>query len=122
MIKDFDLTLMPQEAFEENTIIKKASSKCTTPLKSVKGMKILRKSIDARRSVVKINLRVRLFVEEEVKNTWEPVVFPDVSSSPSAVVVGMGPAGLFASLTLIENGIRPIVLERGKDVHERKRD
>lgn len=122
MIKDIDLTLMPQEAFEENTIIKKASSKCTIPLKSVKGMKILRKSIDARRSVVKINLRVRLFVEEEVKNTWEPVIFPDVSSSPSAIVVGMGPAGLFAALTLIENGIRPIVLERGKDVHERKRD
>ena len=86
------------------------------------GVKILRKSIDARRVEIKINLRVRLFVGEEVKNTWNPVSFPDVSSSPSCIVVGMGPAGLFAALTLIEKGMRPIVLERGKDVHERKRD
>ena len=57
-----------------------------------------------------------------MKSTWTPVFFPDVSSSPSAVVVGMGPAGLFASLTLIENGIRPIVLESGIDVHEINRD
>ena len=122
MIKDIDLTLTPQEAFEERTIKKKAASKCGLPFTKVTGVKILRKSIDARRVEIKINLRVRLFVGEEVKNTWNPVSFPDVSSSPSCIVVGMGPAGLFAALTLIERGMRPIVLERGKDVHERKRD
>ncbi len=122
MIKDIELTLTPQEAFEERTIKKKAASKCGLPFTKVTGVKILRKSIDARRVEIKINLRVRLFVGEEVKNTWNPVSFPDVSSSPSCIVVGMGPAGLFAALTLIEKGMRPIVLERGKDVHERKRD
>ena len=122
MIKDIDLTLTPQEAFEERTIKKKAASKCGLPFTKVTGVKILRKSIDARRIEIKINLRVRLFVGEEVKNTWNPVSFPDVSSSPSCIVMGMGPAGLFAALTLIEKGMRPIVLERGKDVHERKRD
>ena len=122
MIKDIDLTLTPQEAFEERTIKKKAASKCGLPFTKVTGVKILRKSIDARRVEIKINLRVRLFVGEEVKNTWNPVSFPNVSSSPSCIVVGMGPAGLFAALTLIEKGMRPIVLERGKDVHERKRD
>lgn len=122
MIKDIDLTLTPQEAFEERTIKKKAASKCGLPFTKVTGVKILRKSIDARRVEIKINLRVRLFVGEEVKNTWNPVSFPDVSSSPSCIVVGMGPAGLFAALTLIEKGMKPIVLERGKDVHERKRD
>ena len=122
MIKDIDLTLTPQEAFEERTIKKKAASKCGLPFTKVTGVKILRKSIDARRVEIKINLRVRLFVGEEVKNTWNPVSFPDVSSSPSCIVVGMGHAGLFAALTLIERGMRPIVLERGKDVHERKRD
>ena len=122
MIKDIDLTLTPQEAFEERTIKKKAASKCGLPFTKVTGVKILRKSIDARRVEIKINLRVRLFAGEEVKNTWNPVFFPDVSSSPSCIVVGMGPAGLFAALTLIEKGMRPIVLERGKDVHERKRD
>ena len=122
MIKDIDLTLTPQEAFEERTIKKKTASKCGLSFTKVTGVKILRKSIDARRVEIKINLRVRLFVGEEVKNTWNPVSFPDVSSSPSCIVVGMGPAGLFAALTLIERGMRPIVLERGKDVHERKRD
>ena len=122
MIKDIDLTLTPQEAFEERTIKKKAASKCGLSFTKVTGVKILRKSIDARCVEIKINLRVRLFVGEEVKNTWNPVSFPDVSSSPSCIVVGMGPAGLFAALTLIEKGMRPIVLERGKDVHERKRD
>ena len=122
MIKDIDLTLTPQEAFEERTIKKKAATKCGLSFTKVTGVKILRKSIDARRVEIKINLRVRLFVGEEVKNTWNPVSFPDVSSSPSCIVVGMGPAGLFAALTLIEKGMRPIVLERGKDVHERKRD
>ena len=122
MIKDIDLTLTPQEAFEERTIKKKAASKCGLPFTKVTGVKILRKSIDARRIEIKINLRVRLFVGEEVKNTWNPVSFPDVSSSPSCIVVGMGPAGLFAALTLIEKGMRSIVLESGKDVHERKRD
>ena len=122
MIKDIDLSLTPQEAFEERTIKKKAASKCGLSFTKVTGVKILRKSIDARRVEIKINLRVRLFVGEEVKNTWNPVSFPDVSSSPSCIVVGMGPAGLFAALTLIEKGMRPIVLERGKDVHERKRD
>ena len=122
MIKDIDLTLTPQEAFEERTIKKKAATKCGLSFTKVTGVKILRKSIDARRIEIKINLRVRLFVGEEVKNTWNPVSFPDVSSSPSCIVVGMGPAGLFAALTLIEKGMRPIVLERGKDVHERKRD
>ena len=90
MIRDIDLTLTPQEAFEEKTISKRASSKCGIANDKVTGIKILRKSIDARRSDIKINLRVRLFVGEEVKNTWTPVFFPDVSSSPSAVVVGMG--------------------------------
>ena len=122
MIKDIDLTLTPQEAFEERTIKKKAASKCGLPFTKVTGVKILRKSIDARRVEIKINLKVRLFVGEEVKNTWNPVSFPYVSSPPSCIVVGMGPAALFAALTLIEKGMRPIVLERGKDVHERKRD
>lgn len=122
MTRDVDLVLSPEEAWEEKTVMKRASSKCGISFSSVNGMKIIRKSIDARRMDVKINLRVRLFVSEDVKNTWSKVLFPDVSSSPSAIVVGMGPAGLYAALTLIENGIRPIVLERGKDVHERKRD
>ena len=68
MIRDIDLTLTPQEAFEEKTISKRASSKCGLALSRVTGTKILRKSIDARRMKIKINLKVRLFIDEEVKN------------------------------------------------------
>ncbi|MGN1164424.1 MAG: NAD(P)/FAD-dependent oxidoreductase, partial [Candidatus Ornithospirochaeta sp.] len=122
MQKDVDLILTPEEACDERAIKRKASAKCGISPEKVCGFKILRKSIDARRIDVKINLRVRVFVGEEVSPVWERTVFPDVSSSPEAVVVGSGPAGLFAALTLIENNVRPIVLERGKDVHERKKD
>ena len=122
MTKDVDLTLTPEEAFNEAVILKKASGKCGIPSSRATGFRILRKSIDARRADVKINLKVRIFVGEKVAPSFVPTVFPDVSSSPSVLVVGAGPAGLFAALTLIENNLRPIVLERGKDVHERKKD
>ena len=116
------MTLTPEEASDSRSVGRKAAQKCGISPEKASGFKILRKSIDARRIDVKINLRVRVFVGEEVSPIWERTVFPDVSSSPSAVVVGSGPAGLFAALTLIENNVRPIVLERGKDVHSRKKD
>ena len=123
MIKDVSLNLTPEEAFDETTILKKASSQIGLSFKRVNGMKIARKSIDARRKDIKINLLVKLFINEEVKSLYEETSFPLLSSSsPIAIVVGSGPCGLFSALTLIENNIRPIVLERGKDVHERKKD
>ncbi|MBQ0071852.1 MAG: NAD(P)/FAD-dependent oxidoreductase [Spirochaetales bacterium] len=122
MTKDVDLTLTPEEAFEEKKTIRRAADKAGVNPSKVTGVKFLRKSIDARRVDVKINARVRLFVGESPKDIWTHTSFQDVSDRPQAVVVGSGPAGLFAALTLIEHGVRPIVLERGKDVHERKVD
>ncbi len=123
MIKDVNLVLTPEEAADESFVIKRASSMLCLRRERIKGIKYIRKSIDSRRAEIKINLVVRVFVDEEVKQTWNRTVFPALdSSSPSVIVVGSGPAGLFAALTLIENNIRPIVLERGKDVRERKKD
>ena len=123
MTKDVNLSLTPAEAYDEKTALRKASSSLGIRGDRVKGMKYIRKSIDARRSDVKINLLVRLFIDEEVKTVWTETEFPVLdSSSPSVTVVGSGPAGLFAALTLLERGIRPVVLERGKDVHSRKID
>ena len=66
---------------------------------------------------------VDVYVEEPMPELdYEPVVYPDVSGAPGVVVVGAGPGGLFAALRLIELGLRPIVLERGKNVHERRKD
>ena len=90
---------------------------------SISSLRIVRKSIDARRRDIRISLVVRVYSGEAPEPLFVPVAFPDAFHAPrSAIVVGFGPAGIFASLTLLENGIRPIVLERGKDVHSRLRD
>lgn len=85
--------------------------------------RVSRRSIDARQRTVYVNLTLELYVNEpKPEAEFEPVVYPDVSSAPQVVVVGAGPGGLFAALRLVELGMRPVVLERGKNVHERRRD
>lgn len=121
MIRDIDMVLRPEEGTGETVLAKTASRKLHVSPRDIQAVTIIRRSIDARRSDVKINVRARVYIGEspEVRN---PVVYQDVSSAPDAVVVGAGPAGLFAALSLIECGIRPVVLERGKDVHSRRLD
>ena len=87
------------------------------------SVRILRRSIDARQRTIFVNLKVRVYINEQPQaDEFTPVEYPDVSGKPQVIVVGAGPGGLFAALRLIELGLRPIVLERGKDVHERKKD
>jgi uncharacterized FAD-dependent dehydrogenase len=86
-------------------------------------VRILRRSIDARQRTIFVNLKVRVFINEQpTDDEYQHTEYPDVSDRPQVIVVGAGPGGLFAALRLIELGLRPIVLERGKDVHERKKD
>lgn len=122
MIKDIDIVLTPEESAVEQLLVKAAAKKAGVKQSSVTAVKYLRRSIDARRMDIKINAKVRVYVNEKPESLCPHVEFHDVSAAPSAIVVGAGPAGLFASLTLIERGLRPILIERGKDVHERKRD
>jgi hypothetical protein len=92
-------------------------------LGALKAVRILKRSIDARQRTIFVNLKVRAYVNEmPAEDEFEPVDYQDVSQRPQVIVVGAGPGGLFAALRLIELGCRPIVLERGKDVHERKKD
>ncbi|KAF2519744.1 FAD-dependent oxidoreductase [Flavobacterium salilacus subsp. salilacus] len=84
---------------------------------------ILKRSIDARQKTVKINLKVAVYYHEEYQETAIPLPeYKDVSNAREVIIIGAGPAGLFAALQLIELGIKPIVLERGKDVQARRRD
>ena len=123
MSRDFQLRLAPELAASIEKIRQHLADSEGIDLRRVTAVKILRRSIDARHRNIFINLAVRVWIDEEPQETdFEPVVYGDVSDKQSVVVVGAGPAGLFAALRLIELGLRPIVVERGKNVRERKLD
>jgi len=124
MQKTFSFKLLPSEA-SNDTILKKyiAQAAAVQPT-SVSGYNFQKRSIDARQKQPWINLSVLAFINEPwQKRTLSTVQYPDVHHAASKVtVIGAGPAGLFAALRLIEAGIKPIILERGKDARARRRD
>ncbi len=120
MIQEQQLRLLPHQAASEQSIIQYLVS---TGITDIRAVRILRRSIDARRRPVMVNLTVRIYINELPQDEgYDSIIYGDVSEAPQVVVVGAGPAGLFASLRLIEAGFRPILVERGKDVHARRRD
>ena len=123
MISEYDVRVLPHVAAREEALVAFLADRYGFDRRTVTAVRILRRSIDARQRQVVVNLKVRLYVNEQpTDDVYTPVVYGDVSKKPAVIVVGEGPGGLFAALRLIELGLRPIVLERGKDVHERKRD
>ena len=120
MVNELTLRVLPRQAYNEQSIITYLREEQGIEAKAVR---VLRKSIDARQRTIYVNLTVRAYVGEEPPLTdFEPYIYKDVSERPSVIVVGAGPGGLFAALRLIELGFKPIVIERGKDVRERKKD
>lgn len=123
MIKEFDIRVLPQVAADERRLKEFLSREKGLDAKHINGVRILKRSIDARQRTVFVNLKVRAFVNEQptapelVKTNYH-----NVSDRPQVIVVGAGPGGLFAALRLIELDFKPIVLERGKNVHERRLD
>lgn len=123
MITEYQLRLLPQQAANEATIKDFVSRDKGLDVRTITHVRVLRRSIDARQRTIFVNLKVHVYINEQPEDDeYERTDYRDVSSAPSVVVVGAGPGGLFAALRLIEIGLRPIVLERGKDVHERKKD
>ena len=123
MVKDIDIRVFPKVAALDNELKLYIERECGINAKSINAIRVLKRSIDARKSTIFVNLRVRVYCGEEPQNdAFERREYQDVSKCRSAVVVGAGPAGLFASLRLIELGIKPILIERGKDVHARRKD
>ena len=124
MQKTIQLQLLPSEAASDAAIREYAAASIGCPIGDITGFNLLRRSIDARSAQPHIIISVEVFVREPFhQQKLTTVQFRDVAKAPhSVIVVGAGPAGLFAALRLIEKGIRPIVLERGKDVRSRRRD
>ena len=123
MIKEISIRVLPQHAASETALKGFLAREFALNPKDIQAVRILKRSIDARKRQVIINLTVRIYLNELPPNDmFSPIIYGDVSDKQQAIVVGAGPAGLFAALRLIELGMRPIVLERGKDVHQRRKD
>ncbi len=123
MTNEYQLRVLPQVAASAEKLRKYIAEEQGIAMGALKAVRILKRSIDARQRTIFVNLKVRVYVNEQpTEDEFEHVDYQDVSNSPQVIVVGAGPGGLFAALRLIELGFRPIVLERGKDVHERKKD
>ena len=123
MIEEYQLRVVPKVAASEKAIKEFLTVDKGIDGSSVRHVRVLKRSIDARQRQIYVNLRVRVYINEEpTDEMFSRIEYPNVEGKPSVVVVGAGPGGLFAALRLIELGVRPIVVERGKDVHSRRKD
>lgn len=123
MIYELSLRVLPQQAYNESTLKEVVAREKNIDVRTITKIRIIKRSIDARQRTIFVNLTLRIYVNEEPSDDeFIHTEYGDVSQRPAVVVVGEGPAGLFAALKLIELGCRPIVLERGKSVNERKKD
>ena len=123
MIEEYQIRILPEQAASEEGIKRYLSKEKGIDVRTLNQVRVLKRSIDARQRTIYVNLKVLAYINEFAQDDqYIHTEYPDVSSRPRVVVVGEGPGGLFASLRLIELGYRPVVLERGKDVRERKKD
>lgn len=122
MQKDVEITLVPEQVGDEVQIKKMLSIALGVDVVKIKGFKILKRSIDARSRKVIYRLQIKVYIDEDPLVAVFNVNYPSVANAKPVIIVGAGPAGLFAALQCIENGLKPIVLERGKDVKQRRRD
>ena len=118
-----ELRVRPEVAYDAARLRSAVAENLGIAPREITQVRIVRRSIDARQRNVMVNLGVQIWVgEQPAELAYTPIRYGDVSQAPQAVVVGAGPAGLFAALRLIELGVRPVVLERGRDVDGRKKD
>jgi hypothetical protein len=123
MIKEIQLRVTISEEKQEGILLKKAARSLKIDGKSITGIKVLRKSIDARKNPIIFNYKISVYLKEKMPEvTNYSFLYKDVSKAKEIHIVGFGPAGMYAALRCIELGFKPIILERGKDVQDRRRD
>lgn len=124
MIQQIELVLLPEEAADQAIQIQQAATQLNMEASRIRAVKIRKRSIDARGRTVKIRMTADVFIDEPAKEKQADNFHfdRDVSTGQRVIIVGFGPAGMFAALKLIEAGVKPIVIERGKSVRDRRRD
>ena len=123
MINEYQIRVVPEVAAQEDRLKAYLADEQGFDVRTIYGVRILKRSIDARQRQIYVNLKVRVYINEHPHDDeYVKTDYPNVEGKPQVIVVGAGPGGLFAALRLIELGLRPIVLERGKNVHDRKKD
>ena len=123
MTNEYQIRVVPEVAAQEDRLKAWLADEQGIDVRTICGVRVLKRSIDARQRQIYVNLKVRVYVNEQPHDDeYQRTEYPNVEGRPQVIVVGAGPGGLFAALRLIELGLRPIVLERGKNVHERKKD
>lgn len=123
MIHEYQLRILPEQAASEQSLKQYIGREKGLDVRTINAIRILKRSIDARQRTIYVNLTIRVFVNETPsEEEFERTDYPNIEGRPAVIVVGAGPGGLFAALKLIELGLRPIVVERGKNVRERKED
>ena len=123
MTNEYQIRVVPEVAAQEDRLKAYLADEQGIDVRTIYGVRILKRSIDARQRQIYVNLKVRVYVNEQPHDDeFVRTEYPNVEGKPQVIVVGAGPGGLFAALRLIELGLRPIVLERGKNVHDRKKD
>ena len=123
MISEYQLRVLPEQAANEQALKRYISKEKGMDIRTIYGLRILKKSIDARQRTIFVNVKVRVYINEQPQEEeFTTTVYNNVEGKQPVIVVGAGPGGLFAALKLIELGFRPIVVERGKNVRDRKLD
>lgn len=123
MIQEFQIRVLPEQAINEQSLKQFIGRDKGLDIRTINALRILKRSIDARQRTIYVNLTVRLYINEVPQDEeFTRTTYNKVDGKPQVIVVGAGPGGLFAALRLIELGLRPIVVERGKNVRDRKAD
>ena len=123
MIKEIQLRVTISEEKLEGILLKKAARSLKIDEQSITGVKVLRKSIDARKNPIIFNYKLSVYLKEKMPEVpTYSFLYKDVSKAKEIHIIGFGPAGMYAALRCIELGFKPIILERGKDVQDRRRD
>lgn len=122
MQKDIEITIAPEEIEFEQKIKERLAEALSLRIERINGFRITKRSIDARSRRVIYRMQVKVFIDENPIEESINYTYQNVADKKRVIIVGAGPAGLFAALQCIENGLKPVVLERGKDVKQRRRD